>query len=295
VTLLKVSRNQIEVLRMTARRYKDFRGGDLGEDLGIFLLKTVCAVAPVPRPEDVGVDAVATLLRENGDFLLAEDSFFVQLKSSREPIVYSAEEIDWLRQLQLPFYIGYVDRATASLSLYAAMDALCWILEGQETKETRLYFNEVPKGSEIFRVSLADKEVFTWSIDDLRSEGFSERAYNVLKVDVGREQQNIRWRRYGIVENIAPKGGGKAGLSIRGGKNKIATILEDTKDVLFALGFNCAHYDRRGLDFICELIAFARHYQIEIDPHGNLITMFRLLRPAEPQMDVQGPREEPNE
>jgi len=49
------------------------------------MLNGIAAVADVPRPEGVGLDAVATLLRrdEDGD-CYAEDSFVVQLKSDSE-------------------------------------------------------------------------------------------------------------------------------------------------------------------------------------------------------------------
>jgi hypothetical protein len=65
-----------------SKRIRNYRTGDRAEDLGIFLLKAFCAMAPIPRQEDFGLaDAVATLLRSDGRFWYAEDSFLVQLKS----------------------------------------------------------------------------------------------------------------------------------------------------------------------------------------------------------------------
>src|SRR5262245_38945897 len=97
---------------MVGRRHKDFRSGDLVESLGMVLLKSIAAVAEVSRTEDVGFDAVATLLRPgHNDFLLAEDSFFVQIKSSSvRRIDYGHDEVAWLRELQLPFFIASVDK-----------------------------------------------------------------------------------------------------------------------------------------------------------------------------------------
>ena len=87
---------------MAGRRHKDFRSGDLNEDLGVLLLKSIAAVATVPRPEDVGIDAVATLLREGpGDMLIAENSFYVQFKSSGDrEVTYSGHEVRWLGSLK---------------------------------------------------------------------------------------------------------------------------------------------------------------------------------------------------
>ncbi len=77
---------------MPGRRGKNLRSGDLAEELGNLLLKGLAAVAEVPRPEDVGFDSVATLLREDGaGFLYAEDPFYVQFKSaSVESVTYAA-------------------------------------------------------------------------------------------------------------------------------------------------------------------------------------------------------------
>jgi hypothetical protein len=39
---------------MPGMRNRNLRSGDLKEELGIFLMKTIALVAPVPRPEDMG-------------------------------------------------------------------------------------------------------------------------------------------------------------------------------------------------------------------------------------------------
>ncbi len=65
---------------MPGRRRENLRSGDLAEELGILLLKGIAAIAEVPRPEDIGFDGVATLLREGeGGFLYAENSFYLQI------------------------------------------------------------------------------------------------------------------------------------------------------------------------------------------------------------------------
>ena len=45
-----------------ARRGKNFRSGDLAEQLGLYLLQSMALVAPVPRTEDVGL---STLFQTN--------------------------------------------------------------------------------------------------------------------------------------------------------------------------------------------------------------------------------------
>src|SRR5262245_5461958 len=103
---------------MSGRRGKNLRSGDLAEELGILLLKGIAAVAEVPRPEDIGFDGVATLLKDDGSGLLyAEDSFYVQLKSSSVPsVTYEGHEAEWLVNLKLPLFIGSVNMIDESLS-----------------------------------------------------------------------------------------------------------------------------------------------------------------------------------
>lgn len=105
---------------MPGRLQRDFRFGNLAEHLGVLLLKGIAAVADVPRPEDVGLDAIATLLRpDDDDNYYAEDSFVVQLKSaSATSIKYEAHELQWLIGQAQPMFIGLVSLAKSEISLY---------------------------------------------------------------------------------------------------------------------------------------------------------------------------------
>lgn len=81
----------------------------------------MCWVAQIPRTEDVGIDVVATLIKDfDGHRYVAEDSFFVQIESSSfREIVYKEDEIRWLSELQLPYFIASVNRKKASIELYS--------------------------------------------------------------------------------------------------------------------------------------------------------------------------------
>src|SRR5437868_973227 len=104
---------------MTGRRGKNLRSGDLKEELGVLLLKGFCVVATVERPEDVGLDGVATLLREEKGLLYAENSFYVQFKSkSVRSVRYKGEEVRWLKNLKLPLFIGSVSIEDGSIELF---------------------------------------------------------------------------------------------------------------------------------------------------------------------------------
>ena len=84
---------------MPGMRDRNLRSGDLHEEFGIFLLKAVALVAPVPRQEDGGIDAFVTLIRPEGSRRLIPDvSFLVQLKSaSAASVSYTTpDEMAWI-------------------------------------------------------------------------------------------------------------------------------------------------------------------------------------------------------
>src|SRR5256885_10736823 len=102
---------------MPGRLRASFRSGNLAEDLGLLLLKGIAAVADVTRPEDVGLDAIATLLRRDSDGnCYAEDSFLVQLKAdSVRTLRYRDHQLDWLVSQMQPLFIGLVSLANSQI------------------------------------------------------------------------------------------------------------------------------------------------------------------------------------
>ena len=154
---------------MAGRRHKDFRSGDLNEELGILLIKAVAAVATVPRPEDVGVDAVATLLRDaEDDLLIAENSFYVQFKSASDrKVKYVEHEVRWLENLKLPFFIGSVRKQDSAIDLYPTHRLSQAILEMQH-KEVHLFLDrkqerDAPKDVRFLNIGAAASD-----LDDAR-------------------------------------------------------------------------------------------------------------------------------
>src|SRR5438132_14267048 len=100
----------LEGEQMAGRLRTNFRSGNLAENLGLLLLKGIAAVADVPRTEDIGLDAVATLLRRDADGnCYAEDSFGVQLKAASETsLEYTDHGLTWFLGQSQPFFIGRV-------------------------------------------------------------------------------------------------------------------------------------------------------------------------------------------
>ena len=111
---------------MPGRMDDNLRRGNNSENLGLHLLRAVGAVAPVPRDQDIGIDAIVTLLkRDQGRRLVSGSSVFVQLKSaSVRKIVFTSTDLEWLHRLELPYFIGSVCASDASISLYTVHSAI---------------------------------------------------------------------------------------------------------------------------------------------------------------------------
>ncbi len=187
---------------MPGRRLGSYRKGDWNEELGILLLKSLAAVASVPRQEDFGLDAVGTLLRPaQNNCVYAEDSFYVQLKSeSAKQILYKDHELDWLLNLQLPLFIGKVSRRESSLSLFTAhvLNEFFVLRDFRNFKELIVKIDDggnakrFAKG-ERYEISLGEPLV-TININQASDSSFTEHVYQILKDYLRLEHRNIRSR-----------------------------------------------------------------------------------------------------
>lgn len=181
---------------MPGRLRTSFRSGNLAEHLGLLLLKGIAAVAEVTRPEDVGLDAIATLLRRDDDGnCYAENSFLVQLKSaSTKAIVYQGHELDWLVGQTQPMFIGLISLDNTRISLYPtlfvnqAVFSLCakkvTIRFGASDLPTGLvgqkwlpWKGEPDDGASVW----LGEPLLEWTLKDLVNKEWVNDSYRILK------------------------------------------------------------------------------------------------------------------
>jgi hypothetical protein len=184
----------------------NLRRGNNTENLGLHLLRGIGAVAPVPRDQDVGIDAVVTLLRrDEGRRLLAGSNIFAQLKSSSiRSLVFHEDDIDWLHRLELPYFIGSVDQATSSIALFTVhtLTNLGSRIEAElvldKTEgcinfvENATQFNEwldLEERTRTTKVYLGPP-VLKWDIEDLRRPKFLAESNQVLEAWVSLVHEN---------------------------------------------------------------------------------------------------------
>ena len=100
-----------------------FRKGWQSENLARFILYKFSFVAhPATTADDVGSDFFCTLfqtLRENGkEYLLPRSSFAIQVKSNVNRINVS-NQLEYLKSLEIPFFVGIVDREALKMTIYS--------------------------------------------------------------------------------------------------------------------------------------------------------------------------------
>jgi hypothetical protein len=261
---------------MPATLHPDFRSGNLSEDLGILLLRIFSAVAPTPRPDDVGIDAVATLLRkESEDCLVAEDSFYVQLKShSERKVEYKGNAVRWLTNLRLPLFIGRVDKQTASMELYST-HRLSQQLVGQAPKEIELKFGRTAHRGALLSCDISPP-VLHWSTEAFSDERFAEKAYSLLHPIIRAEQLNIGFRVIGYCREVRWTTNGVAetvdNITVAHGPMEIPEeIAQLLPPHLCALAIHAAAKGNiHSVELIMQLIESKRQAGLNLDPK-NLV------------------------
>lgn len=188
---------------MPGARDRNLRSGDLCEGFGLELLRPFALVAPVPRQEDVGFDALATLVRRDGRRLFAEESFLVQVKAaSVRSIRFEGLELDWLRELRMPLYLLSVDLKSVTLEL-RSMHRAAGHANYRDRKAVSVYLDdrafELP-GDEM-HASLGSP-ILRWTPADAADESFQQTAYDVLKTWITLETENIGLRCLGMTKGI---------------------------------------------------------------------------------------------
>jgi hypothetical protein len=168
-------------------------------------LKTIALVAQIPRPEDGGNDAFATLLRPEGKRRLIPDlSFLVQLKAaSITSVPYTTrDEMAWIRALEVPLFIGRVDVREARIELFTTQRLHEIMLENDYAGIELLLdpADETPITSNVRRAYLG-VPVHAWSMAETRESDFMERSHAAIRPHIETLRRNRLLR--GIQTQVA--------------------------------------------------------------------------------------------
>jgi hypothetical protein len=244
----------------------NLRGGDRAEYLAQFILSAIGVSVQVPRPEDYGHDFFCALQRRDNRQLTFHSPFTVQTGTiGGKNFVYGAkkkdgkliprpEGIDFLRRLQLPFFLGVVDKAQHRLQLYST--SAMWRVLYQHEKVGRIELHpampfssdaechrgnlDTPDGPlPMFEIPL-DSPVVDLGIADLDSDCL-DKAIGALEYAVGIEQRNLVYRNLDVgcswkLHNHAPNEAGSCRwYSFVPRENALAVTLDWLRPVIITL------------------------------------------------------------
>ena len=183
----------------------NFRRANIAEGLAIQMFRPFAAVAPVPREEDFGVDLIATLLRSAGKCMIAENSFWAQVKiRTAAHFLIEGDGVNWLRQLKIPYFPVVVDLAKAELSLYTINQYLMPIFASVVSR-----YNFCVESEDFPCDGLDDfplgEPLMRWSLTDCSEKSFPGWAYQILKPAVEIETRNLQ---YGPMRRFVALNGG---------------------------------------------------------------------------------------
>ena len=267
---------------MSGGRDQNLRSGDLHEELGLLLLRTIGLVAPVPRPEDVGIDALVTLLRPEGSRrLLPGLSFFVQLKAaSIRTLTYSKpDEISWITKLEIPFFIGRVDLKRSRMELYAT-HRLHQILLEHAYQKICLLLNpgkESSKAANARHVNIGPP-VHAWSLEDTTQAGFLRRSHEILRPHVEILRQNRHLREIQYLKMLKwetgspPEEGGimMVGLPEDNAPVVLQAMVPSVRGLLTEIMLKKRYGD---FPVLLALVQMMRRWGVDPDPDGDMLRM----------------------
>lgn len=106
---------------------KHTRKGAHAEYLANYMLSLLGFTAPVPRQEDYGVDFFCSLNIDDNNRTLVGDAYAIQIKSTTDSLIYGKDsknnwrrdQIDFLFNVKVPFFLGVVDLESETLSIYS--------------------------------------------------------------------------------------------------------------------------------------------------------------------------------
>lgn len=190
---------------MVGRLGRNLRKGHLAEDLGIGVLRGFAAVASIRQEDDVGLDAIATLLEPHGKFLYAGSSFGVQFKAaSVTEVRYDNQQIDWFLSQQIPYFIGRVDLKSGGFALYPTSPARQFLLHRREAESVILTFDKPPRQHSERSTLEGDKirvllgpPILECTEQEARTDDFALRASSLVADWVTMEQRNIELAKIG--------------------------------------------------------------------------------------------------
>ncbi len=184
----------------------NIRKADLAEDLGNLLLRNFCAIAPISKADDFGIDTIATLVEidpANKLRELANKTFGIQFKAkSVRKIEFLKEyEYNWLLNLNYPYFIGSVDITNSKMEIFSLHLVNSMPSLNENCNGLIISLDEIKKSNKKgLELSLGDP-ILTLSTKDIQEPSLIERKSKILKKWILGEYENIKVRNIGLTKS----------------------------------------------------------------------------------------------
>jgi hypothetical protein len=265
---------------MPGVRDRNLRSGDLHEELGLFLLRMVALVAPVPRQEDIGNDAFVTLVRPDGSRRLLPDvSCLVQLKAASigEVNYPRPDDVAWIKNLEIPLFIGRVDLRKSRIELFTTY-RLHQILIERDYEEICLLLDPNDETSKLSaaRRAYIGPPIHAWSIEDGTQPDFLMRSHEILRPHVESLRHNRHLREMCYLRmlkwetGIPPVDNGI--MMTAHSKGDTQNALQNMVPSIHQL-LNEVWYKKRYGDFptLVAMVQLMRRWGVDPDPNGTML------------------------
>lgn len=259
----------------------NIRKADIAEDLGRLLLRHFCAIAPISKADDFGIDTIATILKldQNSSLReLANKTFGIQFKakSVKEIKFIKPYEYNWLLNLDYPYFIGSVDIINSSMDIYSIHFATMLPSIKENCKGLIITLDENFEAIEtnVFKV-YAGNPIITLSLADISDSLILEKKVDILNQWIFIDYENIKTRNIGFTKAYQWETNKLPEFAM---VNKLCSNEENTKiysesfdfidSVLFELKlFNKDKHLQRGIDTINRIL---KQKKIELFQINNL-------------------------
>lgn len=159
------------------------------------MFRPFCAISPLPREEDFGIDFIGTLIKRNGKTYLAEDSFAVQIKTVSSPrFQFAGNGVEWLKNLKIPYFPVIADLNTGKISIYSLNQFYMPLFVSMVNCYNFVVQNDYNEGNDLDDFPLGNP-IMEWNLSDCTHPEFASWAYNVFSPFVKIESNNYKYGR----------------------------------------------------------------------------------------------------
>jgi hypothetical protein len=143
--------------------------------------------------------------------IIAANSFFVSIKSSSiENVTFDKHEVQWLANLELPFFIASVNKKDATIELFCAHHLYNAFATNSNRESITLHFTAPPKDQDFVPKDnnnvLIGPCIMKWSLDTLNNEpDFQSKFFNIVKSHIDIARNSIQTYSIGFIEDFVWK------------------------------------------------------------------------------------------